>query len=64
MKTYTVTFIKDREIDGRKEGDKYGPIDKVGYMNLLNAGWIADEHNLVKTKKTENHKKKLKIIIN
>jgi len=51
MKTYTVTFIKDREIDGRKEGDKYGPIDKVGYMNLLNAGWIADEHNLVKTKK-------------
>ncbi len=51
MKTYTVTFIKDREIDGRKEGDKYGPIDKIGYMNLLNAGWIADEHNLVKTKK-------------
>lgn len=51
MKTYTVTFIKDREIDGRKEGDKYGPINKEGYMNLLNAGWIADEHNLVKTKK-------------
>ena len=36
MKTYTVTFIKDRDIDGRKEGDKYGPVDKAGYMNLLN----------------------------
>ena len=26
MKTYTVTFIKDRDIDGRKEGDKYGKV--------------------------------------
>ena len=51
MKTYTVTFIKDRDIDGWKEGDKYGPVDKAGYMNLLNGGWIEDEHNLVKTKK-------------
>ena len=38
-------------VDGRKKGDKYGPVDKAGYMNLLNGGWIEDEHNLVKTKK-------------
>ena len=60
MKKYTVTFIKDREIDGRKKGDKYGPINKVGYMNLLNAGWIEDEHNLVKEKKQKTKKEEVK----
>jgi|TARA_R100000329_G_scaffold129125_1_gene108044 hypothetical protein len=58
MKKYTVTFIKDREMDGRKEGDKYGPINKTGYMNLLNGGWIEDEHNLVKPKKQKIKKEK------
>ena len=60
MKTYTVTFIKDRDIDGRKKGDKYGPVDKTGYMNLLNAGWIEDEHNIIKTKKQKTKKEEIK----
>ena len=57
MKTYIVTFIKDRPVDGRKEGDKYGPVNKEGYMNLLNHGWIEDEHELTKTKKKQKPKK-------
>tara|TARA_Y100001973_G_C5208730_1_gene343669 strand:- start:7042 stop:7251 length:210 start_codon:yes stop_codon:yes gene_type:complete len=62
MKTYIVTFIKDRPIDGRKEGDKYGPINKEGYMNLLNQGWIEDEHGLAKTKKEKpKNKQKPKV---
>ena len=60
MKKYTVTFIKDREIDGRKKGDKYGPINKTGYMNLLNGGWIEDEHSLVKAKKQKTKKEEVK----
>lgn len=56
MKTYIVTFIKDRTIDNRKKGDKYGPINKEGYMKLLNQGWIEDEHELAKTKKKQKPK--------
>ena len=51
MKTYIVTFIKDIPNTNRKKGDKYGPINKEGYMNYLNQGWIEDEHGLTKTKK-------------
>jgi hypothetical protein len=62
MKTYIVTFIKDRPIDGRKKGDKYGPVKKEGYMNLLNQGWIEDEHGLAKTKKEKpKNKQKPKV---
>jgi|TARA_R100001463_G_scaffold74997_2_gene129034 hypothetical protein len=62
MKKYIVTFIKDRPIDNRKKGDKYGPINKEGYINLLNQGWIEDEHGLAKTKKEKpKNKQKTKI---
>ena len=59
MKTYIVTFIQDIPNTNRKKGDKYGPISKEGYMNLLNLGLIEDEQGLAKTK-TEKPKKKQK----
>ena len=59
MKKYIVTFIQDVPNSNRKKGDKYGPISKEGYMNLLNLGLIEDEQGLAKTK-TEKPKKKQK----
>tara|TARA_B100001094_G_scaffold90714_2_gene86758 strand:- start:2685 stop:2879 length:195 start_codon:yes stop_codon:yes gene_type:complete len=56
MKKYTVTFIKDIPNTNRKKGDKYGPINKEGYINYLNQGWIEDEHGLAKTKKKQKPK--------
>ena len=57
MKKYIVTFIKDIPNTNRKKGDKYGPINKEGYINYLNQGWIEDEHGLTKTKKKQKPKK-------
>ena len=57
MKTYIVTFIQDIPNTNRKKGDKYGPINKEGYINYLNLGWIEDEHGLTKTKKKQKPKK-------
>ena len=59
MKKYIVPFIQDVPNSNRKKGDKYGPISKEGYMNLLNLGLIEDEQGLAKTK-TEKPKKKQK----
>ena len=53
---YKVKLIKDRF--PHQEGDMYGPVDRDGYMNLLEEGVIEDEFNLVKkTTKKENKKK-------
>jgi|TARA_R100000008_G_C3558289_1_gene154494 hypothetical protein len=53
---YKVKLIKDRF--PHKEGDFYGPVDRDGYMNLLNEGVIEDEFNLIKkTTKKESKKK-------
>ena len=59
MKKYIVTFIQDVPNSNRKKGDKYGPINKEGYINYLNQGLIEDEQGLAKTK-TEKPKKKQK----
>jgi hypothetical protein len=53
---YTVTLIKDRF--PHQEGDKYGPIDRDGYMNLLKEGVIEDEYNLNKKSKAKKENKK------
>lgn len=54
---YRVKLIKDRF--PHQEGDMYGPVDRDGYMNLLNEGVIEDEFNLVK-KTTKKESKKTK----
>lgn len=57
MKLYVVTFIKDREDDKKKTGDKYGPITKEVYLDMLDKGYIDDEHRLGKPKKKQKPKK-------
>ena len=52
---YRVKLIKDRF--PHQEGDTYGPVDREGYMNLLNEGVIEDEHNLVKKSKSKKENK-------
>jgi hypothetical protein len=51
---YTVTLIKDRP--PHKKGDSYGQVDRDGYLNLLDGGFIEDEFNLKSIKKKKEKK--------
>ena len=53
-KQYVVTFIKDRDEDRKKIGQKYGPIIESVYLDMLEKGYIEDEHGLAKQNQKRN----------
>ena len=46
--TYYATLIKN--YNGIRKGKKVGPYNKENYLNMLNGGYIEDEHNLKEPK--------------
>ena len=61
-KQYVVTFIKDRDEDKKKIGQKYGPIIESVYLDMLEKGYIEDEHGLAKQKPKKKQKLKIEEI--
>tara|TARA_R110002020_G_scaffold92169_5_gene223336 strand:+ start:7726 stop:7926 length:201 start_codon:yes stop_codon:yes gene_type:complete len=53
---YRPILIKD--MLPKKKGDKFGPVDKKGYRQLIEEGWVSDEDNIIKTKTTKTKKSK------